>query len=128
MPFWEVLGNPVNNSIKFTRNTRNRGHRTLSVPVEFWTNPTRREGILGKSREEDQGGSLQIDFGDGPKVTLRRGTGSWKAFVWDPETAKLLPRGVSSFSDMISQHKSQDLGWGEVQSERMARHTDILWQ
>ena len=41
----------------------------------------------------DQGGSLQVDFGDGPKGILRRGVGLWKAFVWDQGLKRLLPRG-----------------------------------
>ena len=40
-PFWEVFGNPVNNIVKFARNTTEGGHLTLSVPVEYWTNPKR---------------------------------------------------------------------------------------
>ena len=75
------------------RTTRDRGNITLLVLVKFWTKPKQIEGILGKIREEDHVGSLQIDFGDVPKAILRRGAGLWKAFVWDLEIAKLLPRG-----------------------------------
>ena len=74
-PFWEVFGNPADNIIKLARTMWDREHLTLLVPVEFWTNPTQREGVLRKIREEDQGVSLQIDLGDGLKTILKRGTG-----------------------------------------------------
>ena len=75
-PFWEVFGDLVKHIIRYARPTGDGGLLAVLVPSEFWTNLTQREEILGMSREEYRGGSLQVEFGEKPQAILRRGAES----------------------------------------------------
>ena len=71
-PYWEAYGYPVVHIINFGLPTAEQGFFTMSVPQEYWVNPTRIETLLGMTGEDQQSGALQIEFGDKPDAILRK--------------------------------------------------------
>ena len=80
--------------INFGLPTAEQGSFTISVPPEYWVNPTRIETLLGMTGEDQQSGALQIEFGDKPDAILRRQRGGYNGFAWDPDQEHYRTTGV----------------------------------
>ena len=93
-PFWEAFGYPVEHIIDYVIPMADEGLLTFSLPSEYWTNPIRREDVLGMSRGDQQRGALQVKFGDMPDVILRRRRGVCTGFLWDPGQGQHRTKGV----------------------------------
>ena len=50
-PYWEGFGNPLPSIVKLAQETRARGSIILSLPPDFWGNPTHHQLLMGDPDE-----------------------------------------------------------------------------